>query len=180
MADELDDPTLAAIATALEGCPGAEFKARLRRRLERSIDDMTTTPAPAAAATTRSITPYMMAQDIEPLIAFATRVFGAEELRRGTGRAGGVHCELRLGDTTLMFGGATPGEPVAPRLLGLHIYVEDVDAVYARALAEGANRSACQRIVTTASAPGSWPTWQVITGTSRRGQLRRMSPVRGR
>jgi PhnB protein len=138
MADELNDPTLATIAAALAGCPGAGFKARLRRRLEGSIEAMTTTPAPVASAATRSFTPYVMAQDIEPLIAFATRVFGAEEVRRGTGSAGGVHCELRIGDTTLMFGGATPGEPVAPRLAGLHVYVDDVDAVYARALAEGA------------------------------------------
>jgi len=138
MADELTDPMLAAIATALEGCPGAEYRARLRRRLERSIEDMTTTPAPVASAVIHRVTPYVMTQDIEPLIAFATRVFGAEEVRRGTGSGGGIHCELRVGDTTLMFGGATPVEPVAPRLLGLHIYVDDVDAVHARALAAGA------------------------------------------
>ena len=135
MADELTDPTLAAIAAALQGCPGDEFKARLRRRLERSIETMLTTPAPAAAV--RRVTPFVMTQDVDAFVAFATRVFGAAEVQRAIRPAGGVHCELRIGDSTLRVRGATP-EPIAPRLLGLHVYVDDVDAVFARALAEGA------------------------------------------
>lgn len=87
---------------------------------------------------TVAVTPYVMTQDIEPLIAFVTRVFDAEEVRRGIGSAGGIHCELRIGDSIVMFGGAVPDEPVTPRLLGLHVYVDDVDAVYGRALAAGA------------------------------------------
>jgi len=84
------------------------------------------------------LTPYVMTQDIEPLIAFVKHVFGAEEMHRAIGSAGGIHCELRIGDTVLMLGGAVPGNPVAPRLVGLHVYVDDVDAVYQRALDAGA------------------------------------------
>lgn len=130
MADERNDRALAAIAATLEGYPDPGFRERLRRDLERSVR-MTTTIEPAA------VTPYVMAQDIEPAIAFAKQVFGAEEVHRAVGSAGGIHCQLRIGDTTVFFGGAVPGEPVKPRLLGLHVYVPDVDAVYRRAIDAG-------------------------------------------
>jgi uncharacterized glyoxalase superfamily protein PhnB len=131
MADERDDPALAAIESALANLPDPRFRARLRERLERSI-------RMAASTGQAAVTPYVMAQDIEPVIAFAKRAFGAEEIRRGTGSAGGTHCELRFGDSVVMFGGAVPGEPIKPRLVGLHIYVDDVDAVYQRAIEAGA------------------------------------------
>ena len=85
-----------------------------------------------------AVTPYVMTQEIEPLIAFVTHVFDAKDLLRAKGGAGGIHCELRLGDSVVMFGGAVPREPVKPRLVGLHVYVDDVDAVYQRALDAGA------------------------------------------
>lgn len=84
-----------------------------------------------------AVTPYVMTQEIEPLIAFVTYVFDAKELLRAKGGAGGIHCELRLGDSVVMFGGAVPRAPVKPRLVGLHVYVDDVDAVYQRALEAG-------------------------------------------
>jgi PhnB protein len=84
-----------------------------------------------------AVMPYFMTQEIEPLIAFVTYVFDAKELLRAKGGAGGIHCELRLGDSVVMLGGAVPREPVKPRLVGLHVYVDDVDAVYQRALEAG-------------------------------------------
>jgi uncharacterized glyoxalase superfamily protein PhnB len=90
------------------------------------------------AEASQVVTPYIMTQDIEPLIAFVKRVFDAEEAHRSIGSAGGVHCELRIGNSVLMLGGATPEEPVQPRLIALHVYVDDVDAVYRRAIAGGA------------------------------------------
>ena len=91
-----------------------------------------------ATGVNTTLTPYIVTQEIEPLIAFAKNVFGAEEVHRGVGSAGGIHCELRIGDSRLFFGGATPNEPVKPRKLGLHIYVDDCDAVYRRAIDAGA------------------------------------------
>ena len=85
-----------------------------------------------------AVIPYVMTQDIEPVIAFAKDVFGATEIVRATGGAGGVHCELAIGSSVVMMGGAVPGEPVKPRLLGLHVYVDDADAVYRRAIDAGA------------------------------------------
>ena len=87
-----------------------------------------------------AVTPYLMAPDIEPVIAFAKAALGAEETMRTRGGAGGVHCELRIGDSMLMCGGgdAVFNPVVAPRLVGLHVYVDNVDAVYGRALDAGA------------------------------------------
>jgi PhnB protein len=68
-------------------------------------------------------------------------VFGAEETFRGIGSAGGLHGEVRIGDSMLMIGGGLPGKEfrVSPTSIALHIYVKDTDAVYQRALAAGAN-----------------------------------------
>jgi PhnB protein len=143
MADELDDPALASIAAALEGCPRAEFKDRLRRSLERSIEMMAVTDTSGQAKGSRpgftAVTSYLMAPDIEPVIAFAKQVFGAEETFRTVGGGGGIHCELRIGDSQLMLGGGSgvSNPVIAPRLVGLHVYVDDVDAVYQRALDAG-------------------------------------------
>jgi PhnB protein len=130
MADERDDAALAAIEAQLDGYPDPRFRERLRRSLERRIGMATTIE-------TAAVTPYVMTQDIEPAIAFAKQVFGAEEVQRSVGSAGGIHCQLRIGDSIVFFGGAVPGEPVKPRLLGLHVYVGDVDAVYRRAIDAG-------------------------------------------
>jgi uncharacterized glyoxalase superfamily protein PhnB len=144
MADELDDEALASIAAALEGCPTAEFKDRLRRSLERSIEMMGVADTGIVAKGARpgftAVTAYLMAPDIEPVIAFAKKVFDAEETFRTVGGAGGIHCELRIGDSQLMLGGGSGvyNPVIAPRLVGLHVYVDDVDAVYQRALDAGA------------------------------------------
>ena len=148
MADEFDDQALRSIGDALAGYPGAEFKARLRRSLERSIEIMTAAetgraqagvPARGVRSGFTTVTPYLMAPDIEPVIAFARRVFDAEETSRTRGGAGGVHCELRIGDSMLMCGGGdgVPNPIIAPRLVGLHVYVDDVDAAYQRAMEAG-------------------------------------------
>ena len=54
--------------------------------------------------------------------------------------AGGLHAEARIGDSMLMIGGGIPGEEfnATPNTHALHIYVEDADAVYKKALAAGA------------------------------------------
>jgi uncharacterized glyoxalase superfamily protein PhnB len=87
-----------------------------------------------------TVTPYLVAQDADGLIEFVKRVFDATELSRSIGSAGGRHAEVRIGDSMVMIGGGTAtgawnGEPM-PAML--YLYMPDVDAVYARALAAGA------------------------------------------
>lgn len=88
-----------------------------------------------------TVTPYIVARDAAQLIDFTKTVFGAQENFRAIGSEGGIHCEVRLGDSMMMIGGGGPGlAPMKrdPMPTALHFYVEDVDAVYARAVAAGA------------------------------------------
>ncbi len=88
----------------------------------------------------RTVTPYVVAEDGEGLIDFAKQVFAAEEIFRGTGGAGGIHCEMRIGDSMMMIGGGRRGQEFRskPAPNALHVYVKDADAAYQRALAVGA------------------------------------------
>ena len=88
----------------------------------------------------RTVTPYLVAQDGPALLEFAKQAFGAEETFRTVGSAGGLHSSARIGDSMLMIGGGIPGREFGwtPHTHALHIYVKDVDAVYQKALAAGA------------------------------------------
>ena len=87
-----------------------------------------------------TVTPYMIAADGDAILAFAKNAFGAEQVLRVIGGAGGIHGETRIGDTMLMMGGGIPGKPfnAKPNATALHIYVEDTDAAYKKALQAGA------------------------------------------
>jgi len=88
----------------------------------------------------RTVTPYMIAADGPALLEFAKQAFGAEETFRAVGMAGGLHGEVRIGDSMLMMGGGIPGREFrsTANTHALHIYVPDCDAVYERALQAGA------------------------------------------
>ena len=81
------------------------------------------------------IMPYLHPQKVRPYIAFLNQAFGAEEL--GVHEQGGrvMHAAVRIGNSVLEM-----GEPVdaVVTIGGFFMYVEDVDALYERALAAGA------------------------------------------
>jgi len=82
----------------------------------------------------RTVNPYLAVTAVNTLLDFLTSAIGAEEIFRQPMPGGGLHAELRVGDTMIMAGGNRGTAcPVA-----LHLYVPDADAVYARALAAGA------------------------------------------
>ncbi len=92
-----------------------------------------------------SITPYLVVKGAARAIAFYEQAFGAEEQLRmpePDGRIG--HAELRIGDSTVMLAdehpeaGARSPEPVGGSPVTLMLYVDDVDATVARAVAAGA------------------------------------------
>src|SRR6266849_3237355 len=86
-----------------------------------------------------TLTPYLVAQDAPGLINFVKQTFAAEETPRSGGSAGGIHAEVRVGDSKLMIGGGGPGLSWhgESRPTALHVHVEDTDAVYRRALEAG-------------------------------------------
>ena len=91
----------------------------------------------STAAGFRTVTPFIIHAEAPEMIAFMQKAFGAEELKRKTGEAIGLYSEVRIGDSVIMIGGGTAARwgnlPSA-----LHVYVDDCDAVYRRALDAGA------------------------------------------
>jgi PhnB protein len=84
-----------------------------------------------------SASPYLVCSNAQATLAFLQAAFNAERLRimtRDDGRI--MHGEARIDDTVIMLSDATDGWPAFPS--HVHIYVADVDAAYARALAAGA------------------------------------------
>jgi len=131
---------LLAIAAELRDLPRSDFKARLRSELERRANMSTTsaaivTPVPKGFHT---VTPYLIAQRCADMIDFVKQAFGAEEIFRTVGSAGGIHAEVKIGDSMVMMGGDLaypgPGSPAA-----IHYYVQgNPDEVHQRALRLGA------------------------------------------
>lgn len=84
-----------------------------------------------------SASPYLVSADPEATIAFLEAVFDGQRLRRHDYPDGRImHAEVRIDDTVIMLGGASPGWPSTPA--HVHVYVPDVDATYGRAIAHGA------------------------------------------
>jgi PhnB protein len=85
---------------------------------------------------TRAILPYLNLVGAAEFVEFAKRAFGAEEVRMFKAPDGKViHARLRIGDSILALGEAY-GEGAI--IVGaLHMYVPNVDEVYAKAVREG-------------------------------------------
>jgi PhnB protein len=90
-------------------------------------------------------TPYLCCKDAAGAIAFYKKAFGATELMRlaePTGRIG--HAEVKIGGAVIMLSDEHPEIGVrSPQSLGgtpvgIHLYVEDVDALSNQAVAAGA------------------------------------------
>lgn len=88
----------------------------------------------------RTVTPYVVVQDAPALLDFMKETFAAEENFRSVGSVGGIHAEVRIGDSMLMVGGGGPelAWRGASKPQAFHIYVPDCDTTYRRALAAGA------------------------------------------
>lgn len=90
-------------------------------------------------------TPYLILRDGARAIEFYKRTFGAKELMRMPGPDGRImHAEIQIGDSRIMLADESPenGSPSPQTLkgtaVGIFLYVEDVDAVFKRAVAAGA------------------------------------------
>jgi uncharacterized glyoxalase superfamily protein PhnB len=94
-----------------------------------------------------TLTPHLVVRDAARAIDFYKRAFGAEEVLclPGPGGQGVMHCELQIGNSRLMLCDEMPGmeqwispESLKGTTVGLHLYVEDVDAAFDRAVGAGA------------------------------------------
>jgi PhnB protein len=92
-----------------------------------------------------SVTPYLIVRDASAAIEFYKTAFGATELFRMVKPGGKIgHAEIRIGDAPVMLADENPmfhvygPKPPERPPLGLLLYVEDVDAVFTKAVASGA------------------------------------------
>jgi PhnB protein len=104
---------------------------------------MSTQPVPAGYP---RVIPYLSVDGAEAAIDFYSTVFGARERMRLPGPDGRIgHAELELGDALIMLADAFPEMGIqSPHGIGgtavsLMVYVEDVDAVFERAIQAGAS-----------------------------------------
>lgn len=92
-----------------------------------------------------TITPHLVCAGAADAIGFYKNAFGATELTRLNGPDGRLmHAALRVGDSTLMLADEMPEwGALGPKARGgtpvtIHLYVEDADALFAQAVAAGA------------------------------------------
>ncbi len=140
---------LFSLTVELRAFPRPGFKARLKTELEKASMSLATeaetatspqSPSETVRATFRTVTPYLTVADVYEEIEFVTQVFGAKGQIYGLGSAGGYHSEYQIGDSMVMIGGGGKGSSWkgTPNPASLHLYVEDVDAIYERAVQAGA------------------------------------------
>lgn len=93
------------------------------------------------------LSPYLVVPNAVEAMAFYAKAFGAERVMFMQGPAGEtstLHAEIRIGTSTVMLSDENPawnmksaktlgGSPVS-----MHLYVEDVDALFQQAVAAGA------------------------------------------
>jgi PhnB protein len=134
---------LARVAEQLRGLPRADFKAALRAKLEGR------TPMASKAVSTpqarQTATAYLIVNDAARALEFYKQAFGATEIMRMYGPGENIgHAEIRIGNSAIMLSDEFPdfGAVSAATLGGspvkIHLSVDDVDAVAARAVAAGA------------------------------------------
>jgi uncharacterized glyoxalase superfamily protein PhnB len=130
--------------------PREAFATELRGRLVEALGLPAADAAQAmadagGAAVQPAVSVYLCAHDAAAAIDFYRAAFGAEETLRMTADDGRIgHAEITIGGTTVMLSDEHPEiGVVSPQSLGgtpvtLHLLVEDVDAVHARAVEAGA------------------------------------------
>ncbi len=87
--------------------------------------------------TYRTVTPYLVVPHADAELRFLREAFGGADVECQRNEDGTImHAEIRIGDSLVMLGEA--GGQWGPRPAALYLWIEDVDATYAKALAAGA------------------------------------------
>ena len=101
-------------------------------------------PAKPVPEGVHTITPHLTVKNAAKAIDFYKQVFGAEEVSRNLGPDGKImHASLKIGDSLLMLNDEFPGQSTSAETPGgtnvtLHIYTDNVDALFDRAVKAGA------------------------------------------
>ncbi len=90
------------------------------------------------------LAPYLVVQGASDALAFYAKVFGAREIRRIMAFEKVMYAEVEIGDSTMMISDEYPDFGLSgPQSLGgspvsLHLYVEDADQIFEKAIQAGA------------------------------------------
>jgi PhnB protein len=140
--------SLAAIARELRYLPREEFRATLKSDLQRSASMSGNEGIESSAAASAkavhymrpgftSITPYIIVNGASQFLDFLKNAFdGVERLRVPAPDGTLMHSEVAIGNGMIEAGDANEQIPPAPT--DIHLYVNDADATFDRALAAGA------------------------------------------
>jgi PhnB protein len=82
-----------------------------------------------------TVTPYLAVKNARRLLKFVRAAFGSKDIDVVDGPRGKItHAEVKIGDSVVMLGEASPGKPFPATLC---IYVRDCDTVFRRAVKAG-------------------------------------------
>jgi PhnB protein len=126
---------LALVAADLRGLPNPQFQRELKGR----ILPMTTATEVRVPEGLHTVTPYLAGVGAAKLIEFLERAFGAkleERHPRPDDPEKVMHSQILIGDSRIELGDVS--DVMDARRFELHLYVEDVDAVFEKAVAAGA------------------------------------------
>lgn len=87
-----------------------------------------------------AVTPYLVIPDVDAQIAFMEKALGAKlhyKMPMPNGKS--AHAEMSINGAIIMMGAA--GGPYKPLTAMIYLYVNDVDAVHAQAVAAGGQSS---------------------------------------
>lgn len=85
----------------------------------------------------RSITPYLHVEDLPNLMGFLMHAFGAKEITKSRTREGKIaNACMQIGDSFIEMSEVQTGYKAMP--CAIHLYVEDADAVFKKAVEVGA------------------------------------------
>jgi PhnB protein len=134
---------LVQLAADLCDLPQNEFRERLKAVLQTRAIQIKENSAMKESTAIKfregfhTITPYLAVHEPLELLDFVKKAVAAEQtMQATTGSGGGIHTEVKIGDSMVMIGGGESwrGEQ---KITSLHLYVEDVDAAYKRAIQAG-------------------------------------------
>ncbi len=87
----------------------------------------------------RSVTPYLAVEDASALLDFVKKAFDAEEMLNMPTPDGKIgHAEVRIGDSIVMLADASTSDQGQAMPAMIHLYVEDADATFKKAIEAGA------------------------------------------
>jgi len=85
-----------------------------------------------------TITPYFTVSDGDQLIEFLVEAFNGSVVVTNRYDSGGIqHARVRIGDSVIMINERS--EDYSANVSQMHLYVDDVDVVFSRALTAGAS-----------------------------------------